>query len=94
MRECQVGEGEVEMWAIKAMECGLMDGKLDQLDRRLLVNHCPPRLVSSKDWSAMCGKLVGWRDRIKELQAVVQATRARHLHDVAMMQTQVAAPMH
>ena len=51
----QVGVEEVEMWAIKAMQAKLMDAKLDQLTRRLIINHCPARLFSKSQWSGMRG---------------------------------------
>ena len=51
----QVGAEEVEMWTIKAMQAKLMDAKLDQLTRRLIINHCPARLFSKSQWSGMRG---------------------------------------
>ena len=85
----QVQETEVETWAIKAMERKLMDAKLDQLNRCLIVNHCAPRLFSNNEWASMRAKLVGWRDRMQQLQSVLHATRARQQHELAMMQQQM-----
>jgi len=85
----QVKEDEVEMWGIKAMQAKLMDAKLDQLTRRLIINHCPARLFSQSQWAGMRGKLVGWRDRMQQLQQVIHATRARHAQELAMMQAQM-----
>jgi hypothetical protein len=90
----QVGAEEVEMWAIKAMQAKLMDAKLDQLTRRLIINHCPARLFSKSQWSGMRGKLVAWRDRMQQLQQVIQAARAKHAQELAMIQAQAQMPMH
>ena len=89
----QVGEEEVEAWAIKAMTAKLMDAKLDQLQRSLIVNHCAPRLWCKGEWGGMRGKLVGWRDRMKQLQAVVQATRQRQEQQLQMISNGMP-PMH
>jgi hypothetical protein len=41
----------------------------------------------------MRGKLVGWRDRMKQLQAVVQATRQRQEQQLQMISNGMP-PMH
>jgi hypothetical protein len=84
-----VPEDEVEAWGIKAMQSKLMDAKLDQLQRCLIVNHCASRLFSQAHWGQMRSKLVGWRDRMKQLQAVIQATRHRQQQELAMIQQQM-----
>ena len=81
----EVPEDDVEMWAIKAIQANLMDARLDQLQRCLIVNHCSSRLFSQDQWATMRVKLVGWRDRMKQLQEVIQATRARQQAELAMM---------
>jgi len=81
----EVDEAEVESWAIKAMQAKLMDGRLDQMERTLVVNHCAARLFSQAQWATMRGKLVGWRDRMQQLQQVIQATRARQQQELAIM---------
>ena len=43
----------MESWAIKAMQAKLMDGRLDQMERTLVVNHCAARLFSQAQWATM-----------------------------------------
>jgi len=81
----EVDESEVETWGIKAIEAKLMDAKLDQLQRCLIVSHCAARLFSQAHWATMRSKLVGWRERMQQLQQVIQATRARQQQELAMM---------
>ena len=40
------------------------------------------------------GKLVAWRDRMQQLQQVIQAARAKHAQELAMIQAQAQMPMH
>jgi translation initiation factor 3 subunit M len=85
----EVAEEEVEMWAIKAIQANLVDARLDQLQRCLVVNHCSSRLFSQDQWKTMRVKLVGWRDRMKQLKQVIEATRARQQQQMAMMSSQM-----
>ena len=85
----EVPEAEVEVWAIKAMQAQLLDAKLDQLNRCLVVGHCAPRLFANKEWAGMRAKLVGWRSRMGQLQEVLTAARAARDQEIALMNQQM-----
>mmetsp|Transcript_31459 Transcript_31459/g.77123 ORF Transcript_31459/g.77123 Transcript_31459/m.77123 type:complete len:409 (+) Transcript_31459:39-1265(+) len=89
--ECMhVSEGEVEQWMIKAMTAKLLDAKMDQSTNTVIVNNCKDRTFGAPQWQMLRSKLVEWRDSMKGLLAMVDATRqkqemeARHV----MMQMQ------
>jgi translation initiation factor 3 subunit M len=85
----EVSEGEVEPWAIKAITGSLMDAKMDQLNKTLVVSRCKERSFSQEQWTSLRNKLVGWKDQMKQLMQVIENTRKEQAQQMAAMQTQI-----
>lgn len=60
-----VKEDEVERWVIRAVSSGLIDAKMDQLRRMVLVERCAVRQFGIKEWTAMKVRLDKWKSNVK-----------------------------
>ncbi len=60
-----VREDEVERWVIRAVSSGLMDAKMDQLRRVVLVERCAVRQFGIKEWTAMKVRLDKWKSNVR-----------------------------
>ncbi|KAL3798453.1 hypothetical protein ACHAW5_007405 [Stephanodiscus triporus] len=60
-----VREDEVERWVIRAVSSGLMDAKMDQLRRVVLVERCAVRQFGIREWTAMKIRLDKWKSNVK-----------------------------
>jgi len=82
----QIGEEEVEKWAIKAITAKLLDAKMDQLNKVVIINHCTDRMFSQEQWVGLRSKLVGWKDRMKQLMVVIENSRQFQQQQAMQMQ--------
>mmetsp|Transcript_853 Transcript_853/g.1759 ORF Transcript_853/g.1759 Transcript_853/m.1759 type:complete len:411 (-) Transcript_853:63-1295(-) len=85
----QVAEEDVEKWAIKAITAKLLDAKMDQLNKVVIINHCTDRMFSQEQWVGLRSKLVGWKDRMKQLMVVIENTRHFQQQQLMQMQSQM-----
>ncbi|KAJ1484560.1 hypothetical protein T484DRAFT_1796769 [Baffinella frigidus] len=85
----EVPEADVEPWAIKAITVKLMDAKMDQLNKNLVVSRCTDRMFSQEQWASLRSKLVGWKDRMKQLLQVIENTRKDQAQQMVDMQAQI-----
>jgi len=60
-----INEDEVEQWVIKAVSSGLMEAKMDQLRKVVLVERCAVRQFGMKEWSALKVRLDTWKVNVK-----------------------------
>lgn len=59
-----VKETEVEQWVIRAVSSGLMEAKMDQLRKVVLVERCAVRQFGSKEWTALKNRLDTWKANV------------------------------
>ena len=62
-----VNEDEVEQWVIKAVSSGLMEAKMDQLRKVVLVERCAARQFGMKEWTALKSRLDTWKVNVKSV---------------------------
>lgn len=60
-----VEEGDVERWVIRAVSSGLMEARMDQLRRVVLVERCAVRQFGMKEWTALKHRLDKWTANVK-----------------------------
>lgn len=60
-----IGEDEVEQWVIKAVSSGLMEAKMDQLRKVVLVERCAVRQFGMKEWTSLKTRLDTWKVNVK-----------------------------
>jgi translation initiation factor 3 subunit M len=71
-----VSEDEVERWVIRAVSSGLIDAKMDQLRRVVIVERCAVRQFGIKEWTAMKVRLDKWKSNVKEVLDALQKSGA------------------
>lgn len=74
-QELGVEEGEVEAWVIEAVGAGVVDARLDQTRRVVLVNHVTLRTFTAEHWQQMSSRLALWKDNLVSLLEVVQQNK-------------------
>jgi translation initiation factor 3 subunit M len=72
-RELQVEEADVEDWVIRGIMEDLIEAKLDQVEKLIIVNRVMPRTFGGKQWEGLGAKLNDWKSNVRQLLAVVQA---------------------
>lgn len=60
-----IKEDDVERWVIRAVGSGLMDAKMDQLRKVVLVERCAVRQFGTKEWTALKHRLDKWKTNVK-----------------------------
>jgi translation initiation factor 3 subunit M len=74
-QELGVEEREVEAWVIEAVGAGVVDARIDQTRRVVLVNHVTLRTFTAEHWQQMSSRLALWRDNLVSLLEVVQQNK-------------------
>lgn len=62
---------EVEAWVIKAHRAGLVQTKMDQLNRRIIVNRTTARVISTTDWSELRKRVDGWKQCLDNMSQII-----------------------
>lgn len=60
-----ISEEEVEHWVIRAVSSGLMEAKMDQLRKVVLVERCAARQFGMKEWTALKIRLDTWKSNVR-----------------------------
>lgn len=60
-----IEENEVEQWVIRAVSSGLMEAKMDQLRKVVLVERCAVRQFGIKEWTALKVRLDKWKANVR-----------------------------
>ncbi|KAJ1569634.1 hypothetical protein HK405_012554, partial [Cladochytrium tenue] len=66
-----IPESDVEMWIIDGIRAGLIDGKMNQLKRAVIVSRSTYRVFGEQHWSLLSAKLDGWRSNLREVLQVL-----------------------
>ncbi|KAF1805291.1 hypothetical protein V8B55DRAFT_1381061 [Mucor lusitanicus] len=67
----QIPEDEVEMWVIDVIRAGLVEAKLDQLNKTVIVHRSIYRVFGKEQWKKLSTSLSAWKDNLNEILAVV-----------------------
>lgn len=60
-----INEEEVEQWVITGVSSGLMEAKMDQLRKVVLVERCVVRQFGTNEWAALKVRLDTWKTNVK-----------------------------
>jgi len=71
----EVDESEVEFIVVEAITSDILDARLDQLNKRIVVRHAESRVFTSEEWGRLETKLQKWKDNMTHLLNVVQAAK-------------------
>jgi len=67
----QISEDEVEMWVIDVIRAGLVEAKLDQLNKTVIVHRSIYRVFGKEQWKKLSTSLSAWKENLNEILAVV-----------------------
>ncbi|CEP11129.1 hypothetical protein [Parasitella parasitica] len=67
----QIAEDEVEMWVIDVIRAGLVEAKLDQLNKTVLVHRSIYRVFGKEQWKQLSASLSAWKENLNEILAVI-----------------------
>lgn len=67
----QIPEEEVEMWVIDVIRAGLVEAKLDQLNKTVIVHRSIYRVFGPEQWKKLSTTLSTWKENLNEILTVV-----------------------
>jgi len=60
-------EDNVERWVVRALSEGVIDGRIDQLNHKVLVKSAFQREFAKKEWAFLDSKLKCWTDNLEDV---------------------------
>merc|ERR1711972_1202035 len=60
-------EDDVERWVVRAISESVIDGRIDQLNHKVLVKSAFQRKFEKEEWSFLDGKLSAWIDNLESV---------------------------
>lgn len=70
-KSLEIPEDEVEMWVIDVIRAGLMEAKLNQLSKSVLVHRSIYRVFDQEQWKQLSTRLSTWKESLNEIMAVI-----------------------
>ncbi|ORY43958.1 PCI-domain-containing protein [Rhizoclosmatium globosum] len=72
----EIDVADVEEWVVTGIRSGLIDGRIDQVQKVVCVSRATHREFSAKEWDLLSDKLVGWSNNLKDILQVLQNAKA------------------
>ncbi|KAI8340079.1 hypothetical protein BC941DRAFT_511459 [Chlamydoabsidia padenii] len=66
-----INEDQVEMWVIDVIRAGLVEAKLDQLNKTVIVHRSIYRVFGKEQWQQLSVRLNTWKDSLNDILAVI-----------------------
>merc|ERR1719336_2787323 len=60
-------EDSVESWVVRAISEGVIDGRIDQLNHKVLVKSAFQRKFEKEEWQFLDSKLTQWIDNLENV---------------------------
>merc|ERR1712157_107436 len=57
----------VERWVVRALSEGVIDGRIDQLNHKVLIKSAFQREFGKKEWAFLDAKLTQWTDNLENV---------------------------
>ncbi|KAG0166742.1 hypothetical protein DFQ28_008639 [Apophysomyces sp. BC1034] len=70
-KSLEISEEDVEMWVIDVIRAGLVEAKLDQLNKTVIVHRSIYRVFGNEQWNQLSTRLSTWKDSLNEILAVI-----------------------
>jgi translation initiation factor 3 subunit M len=70
-----IGENDVESWVILAISTNILEAKMDQLRRVVVVNRAAQRALSAEQWRYIGERLGVWRNHISSLLEIISQNK-------------------
>ncbi|ORY53337.1 PCI-domain-containing protein, partial [Neocallimastix californiae] len=66
-----VPEEEVELWILDVIRAGLIDAKMNQLDKTIIVNRATPRQFTENEWKKLDTRIDEWKKNLDDILNVI-----------------------
>jgi len=66
-KDLEESEDKVEKWVVKALSEGVIDGRIDQLNHKVLVKSAFQREFGKAEWAFLDSKLTQWTDNLENV---------------------------
>lgn len=70
-------EDNVEHWVVKALSEGVIDGRIDQLNHKVLVKSAFQRQFGNEEWGFLDKKLTQWTDNLENVIKFIEDQKLR-----------------
>ncbi|KAI8597836.1 hypothetical protein EDD21DRAFT_384327 [Dissophora ornata] len=67
----EVQEDEVELWVIDVIRAGLVEAKLNQVSKVVIINRSIYRTFGTQQWQQLSNRLNGWKQSLAEILQVL-----------------------
>jgi len=67
----EIEESEVEMWTIDVIRANLIEAKINQVKKTILVNRSTYRTFTMDQWKQLSSKLEGWKKSLTDILQVI-----------------------
>jgi len=71
-----IDEEDVEQWIILAISANLLDAKINQLKRIVLINRSTQRVFTEVQWKQLNERIGTWKENVRSLLHIVRANQA------------------
>mmetsp|Transcript_69247 Transcript_69247/g.166050 ORF Transcript_69247/g.166050 Transcript_69247/m.166050 type:complete len:421 (-) Transcript_69247:70-1332(-) len=65
-------EDNVERWVVRALSEGVIDGRIDQLNNKVLVKSAFQRKFGKEEWAFLDAKLTQWTDNLQNVIKLIE----------------------
>jgi len=66
-----IPEEEVELIILDVIRAGLIDAKMNQLDKTIIVNRATPRQFTENEWKKLDTRIDEWKNNLKDILKVI-----------------------
>lgn len=67
----EIQESEVEMWTIDVIRANLIEAKINQVKKKILVNRSTYRTFTTAQWQQLSSKLDSWKQSLTDILQVI-----------------------
>jgi translation initiation factor 3 subunit M len=67
----EVEESEVELWVIDVIRAGLVEAKLNQVSKTVIINRSIYRTFGNAQWQQLSQRLNGWKQSLTDILQVI-----------------------
>lgn len=78
------GDDEVEDWVLRTIQAGLMEAKMDQMQRVVVIRRCTNRVFGPVQWKTLQKKLGTWSSNVQTLLLAIQKSNERYQQQALM----------
>ncbi|CAM9257678.1 unnamed protein product, partial [Choristocarpus tenellus] len=71
------GDEEVEEWVLRCIQTGLMEAKMDQMQRVVVISRCTNRVFGPEQWKTLQKKLKAWSSNVNQLLTAITKSNER-----------------